>query len=191
MKTDTHLILASTSPYRKALLDRLRLPFTVCDPEFEEAAPESMPPVELVRHNTLGKADAVSALHPDANIIAADQIAVCGDIVLGKPGNHVAACAQLAVLSGKSVDFITGVTLRCSNDQQYATVPFRVCFRELSDSEIDAYLCAERPYDCAGSFKAEAFGIVLFERMCGDDQTALMGLPLITLAGWLKPLRTA
>ncbi len=191
MKTDTHLILASTSPYRKALLDRLRLPFTVCDPDFGEAAPGSMPPADLIRHNTLGKAGAVSALHPHATVIAADQLAVCGDIVLGKPGNHAAACAQLAMLSGKSVDFMTGVALYCGDENHYASVPFRVYFRDLSDSEIDVYLRTERPYGCAGSFKAEAFGIVLFERMCGDDPTALMGLPLITLAGWLKPLQTA
>ncbi|MDQ6986572.1 MAG: Maf family protein [Mariprofundaceae bacterium] len=195
MTTDTQLILASTSPYRKELLTRLRLPFTICAPDFDEAAPDSMPPVELVRHNTLGKARAVSALHPDASVIAADQLAVCGDMILGKPGNHDAACTQLAALSGKTVDFFTGVALHCGNkrpdEAHYAMVPFRVCFRNLSDADIETYLRAERPYDCAGSFKGEALGIVLFERMCGDDPTALTGLPLITLAGWLKPLQTA
>jgi len=195
MTTDTQLILASTSPYRKELLARLRLPFTICAPDFDEAAPHSMPPIDLVRHNTLGKAHAVSALHPDANVIAADQLAVCGDITLGKPGNHDAACAQLSLLSGKSVDFITGVALHCGDKRRdeahYAMVPFRVCFRNLSAADIETYLHAEQPYDCAGSFKAEALGIVLFKRTCGDDPTALTGLPLITLAGWLKPLQTA
>ncbi|MDX8392343.1 MAG: Maf family protein [Mariprofundaceae bacterium] len=188
-RTDSRLILASTSPYRKELLARLNLPFTTCDPDFDEVQAGEMAADALVRHNTLGKARAVSVLRPEASIIAADQIAVCGDSIVGKPGNHTAACAQLSLLSGQVVDFFTGIALRCGREERYAMVPFRVFFRDLSSSDIEAYLRAERPYDCAGSFKSEALGIVLFERMQGDDPSALIGLPLITLSTWLKPLQ--
>jgi len=184
----TALILASSSTYRKELLARLQLPFSVCVPDFSEAEAGSMPPAELVRHNTLGKAYVVRAVYPDASIIASDQIAVCGESVLGKPGNHAAACEQLAFLSGKCVDFLTGVALLEKDSEHYKTVPFRVYFRHLKAAEIESYLLADRPYDCAGSFKSEALGISLFSRMQGDDPSALIGLPLITLSGWLKPL---
>jgi len=189
-KHQATLILASSSVYRKELLARLRLSFSVCVPDFSEAEAGSMPPAELVRHNTLGKAYAVRAVHPDASIVASDQIAVCGESVLGKPGNHTAACEQLSFLSGKAVDFLTGVALLEKGFEHYETVPFRVCFSHLKAAEIEAYLLADRPYDCAGSFKSEALGISLFSRMQGDDPTALIGLPLITLSGWLKPLKT-
>jgi len=190
MRDATRLILASTSPYRSELLARLGLPFECISPDFPEQPPGSMPPAELVRHNTLGKACSVAKQHPNAKVIGSDQLAVCGDTVLGKPGNHQAAAEQLAFLSGKAVDFLTGLTLIRDGDEQYACVPFRVYFRTLGAAEIDAYLHADKPYDCAGSFKSESLGIALFDRMQGDDPTALMGLPLITLSGWLCPLRT-
>jgi len=184
------LILASTSPYRRELLARLGLSFSSVAPDFSELPPGSMPAAELVRHNTLGKARSVARQYPQARVIASDQLAVCGDAVLGKPGNHRAAAEQLAFLSGKAVDFLTGLALMDNGSEQYACVPFRVQFRALATAEIEAYLHADRPYDCAGSFKSEALGIALFESMQGDDPTALMGLPLITLCGWLRPLHT-
>ncbi len=182
------IILASTSPYRRILLERLHVPFEVCKPDFEEAKPGSMPPEKLVRHNTLGKAASVADKFPDATVIASDQIAVCGNTVLGKPGTHDAACLQLQRLSGKSIDFLTGITLVGGAEEHYETVPFRVHFRQLNTDDIETYVRTEQPYDCAGSFKSEGLGICLFERMEGDDPTALMGLPLIILSGWLQPL---
>jgi len=182
------IILASSSTYRKQLLARLQLPFSVCIPDFKEARTGSMPPAELVQHNTLGKAHAVRVVYPQATIIASDQIVVCDGTVLGKPGNYAAASEQLAFLSGKSVDFLTGVALLGKAIERYETVRFRVYFRHLNAAEIDTYLLADQPYDCAGSFKSEALGISLFSRMQGDDPSALIGLPLITLSGWLQPL---
>jgi len=185
------LILASTSPYRRILLERLHIPFEVCAPDFEEAKPGSMPPKELVRHNALGKAASITDKFPDATVIASDQIAVCGNTVLGKPGGHDAACRQLQQLSGKYVNFLTGVALVGDVEEHYETVPFRVHFRQLDVDDIETYVRTEQPYDCTGSFKSEGLGICLFERMEGDDPTALMGLPLITLCGWLKPLKNS
>jgi len=189
MTDAARLILASTSPYRRELLTRLGLPFQTCKPDFTEALPGSMPPGDLVRHNTQGKAWSVARQDPEAVVIASDQLAVCGDVALGKPGSHARAAKQLGFLSGQSVEFLTGLALLRDGDAQYACVPFRVDFRELASAEIDAYLQADQPFDCAGSFKSEALGIALFERMQGDDPTALMGLPLITLSSWLHPLR--
>jgi septum formation protein len=185
----TPLILASTSSYRRELLARLGMPFEVVAPSFEEAEPGSMAAADLVRHNTLGKGRAVAEKHPGAHVIASDQLAVCEGRTLGKPGDHTAACRQLALLSGRMVEFMTGVALLEGSGARYEMVPFRVYFRTLSTSEIEHYLHMDRPYDCAGSFKSESLGIALFERMQGDDPTALMGLPLITLASWLKPLQ--
>lgn len=184
------LILASTSPYRRELLERLRLPFTCIAPNFAELPPGSLPAEDLVRRNTLGKAASVAAAHSDATVIGSDQLAVCGKSVLGKPGSHAVAVEQLIMLSGKSVNFLTGLAVICGREERYACVPFTVNFRKLGVREIEAYVQAEQPYDCAGSFKSEALGISLFESMQGDDPTALTGLPLITLSTWLQPLRS-
>ncbi len=127
-------------------------------------------------------------LHPGVTVIASDQIAVCGGAVLGKPGSHAAACRQLQQLSGQCVDFLTGVACLHGETEHYRLVPFRVHFRHLNAGDIETYVCLDEPWDCAGSFKSEGLGICLFERMEGDDPTALTGLPLITLSGWLKPL---
>jgi len=183
------LILASTSPYRRELLARLRIPFEAASPSFEEQRPGGMAVADLVRHNTVGKARAVAHARPDAWVVASDQLAACEGEVLGKPGDHATACSQLERLSGRVVDFMTGVVLQGPGVEYYEMVPFRVFFRKLSASEIDRYLRLEQPYDCAGSFKSEGLGIALFERMQGDDPTALIGLPLITLSGWLNPLQ--
>lgn len=183
------LILASTSPYRKQLLQRLRVPFEQCSPDFAELQPGAMNASDLVLHNTLGKAKSVFALNPDAVVIASDQLAVCGDLVVGKAGDIDRACEQLEMLSGRCVEFITGLCLLSSSKQQSAIIPYRVYFRTLNKMEIRHYVEAEQPIDCAGSFKSEGLGISLFERMEGDDPTALIGLPLICLSQWLQPLK--
>jgi len=188
MSDAARLILASTSPYRRELLTRLGLPFECIAPDFDEVLPGSMTPEALVRHNTLGKARSVASQFPNASVIGSDQIAVCGDKVLGKPGHHQAAVEQLSFVSGKAVDFLTGLALVENGIEQYDCVTYRVVFRELAATEIETYLLSDKPYDCAGSFKSESLGIALFDHMQGDDPTALMGLPLITLSSWLKPL---
>lgn len=183
------LILASTSPFRRQLLDRLKLSFTVEAPGFTEAVAGTMPPHALVRHNTLGKAQSVAAQHPHACVIASDQVAVCGDTVLGKPGSKRQACRQLSMLSGRTVEFLTGLAITAPDNHIYETVPYRVVFRTLTPSEISTYVELDRPLHCAGSFKAESLGISLFERMEGEDPTALIGLPLIRLSSHLRPLQ--
>jgi len=182
------LILASTSPYRRQLLQRFQLPFEQVAPEFEELKAGALPATELVLHNTIGKGKAVFALYPQATVIASDQLAVCGDIVLGKPGNAEEACAQLAMLSGKMVTFLTGIAIFSPEQTRTDIVPFHVHFRKLSDTEIRTYVEKENPVDCAGSFKSEGLGICLFDHLEGDDPTALIGLPLIRLSQWLQPL---
>ncbi len=147
-----------------------------------------MPVEQLVRCNTLGKARSVAGKNPDAWVIGADQLAVCGDKVLGKSGSFDAACCQLARLSGKSVDFLTGLALLRPDGESYEMVPFRVHFRNLTGDEIRAYVEAEKPWDCTSSFKAEGLGISLLDRLEGDDPTALIGLPLIRLSYYLQPL---
>ncbi len=148
-----------------------------------------MPPEELVRFNTLGKAANVLSMHPDATVIASDQLAICDNLVLGKPGNIEAACKQLSFLSGQRVTFLTSLAIISEHSVQYETIPFDVCFRQLTDTEVRTYVETEQPLDCAGSFKSEGLGISLFERLQGDDTTALIGLPLIRLCQWLEPLK--
>lgn len=184
----TELILASTSPWRRELLARLRLPFVCMDPDFDESPCGSMPPDQLVRHNTLGKARSIALRHSRAAVIASDQLALCGNQVLGKPGNLTDAKRQLRLLSGKKATFLTGVALIGEGMERYACVPYQVYFRQLSEKMIRRYVELERPLGCAGSFKSEGLGIALFERMQGEDPTALIGLPLIQLCSWLNPL---
>jgi len=182
------LILASTSPYRRELLQRLQLPFEQVAPDFDELKAGVMAPAELVLHNTIGKAEAVFSKCTGATVIASDQLAICGDTVLGKPGDAESACTQLAMLSGKTARFLTGLALISPTLKLNDIIPFHVHFRTLSDTEIRAYVEKENPIDCAGSFKSEGLGICLFERLEGDDPTALIGLPLIRLSQWLQPL---
>ncbi|MDQ6983059.1 MAG: Maf family protein [Mariprofundus sp.] len=183
------LILASTSTYRRKLLNRLCLPFEQISPDFEEKQPGSMTPEKLVRFNTLGKAQSVLSIYPDATVIASDQIAVCDKLVLGKPGNIEKACNQLRMLSGRTVTFMTGLAVLSEHAVKYETIPFHVSFRQLADDDIRTYVGIEQPLDCTGSFKSEGLGICLFERLQGDDPTALIGLPLIRLSQWLEPLK--
>lgn len=181
------LVLASTSVYRKELLARLGLPFITAAPEVDETPlPDETPP-QLVRRLAELKARAVAARYPGALIIGSDQVAVIDGQILGKPGNHERAVAQLRLASGKRLDFLTGLCLlnAASSSIQVEVVSFGVVFRRLSDQQIENYLRREQPYHCAGSFKSEALGIALCERFEGDDPTALIGLPLIRLTRML------
>jgi len=182
------LVLASTSRYRRALLERLGVPFTVAASGTDESAmPGEMPAATALRLAE-AKARAVAAAHPSALIIGSDQVADCDGEAVGKPGNHAAAVAQLARLSGRTVIFHTGLALldAATGMCQTALVDVRSTFRHLTADEIEAYLLRERPYDCAGAVKSEALGIALFEAIESDDPTALVGLPLIRLASMLR-----
>jgi septum formation protein len=173
--------LGSTSRYRRDLLSRLRIPFTVASPEVDETPHTGESPRNLALRLALAKAHAVAALHPDAVVIGSDQVADLDGLPLGKPGEHAKAVEQLQRMRGQVVIFQTAVSVVCQasgfEDTQLAAV--KVKFRDLSDAEIEAYLRAEEPYDCAGSAKSEGLGIALLESIDNDDPTALVGLPLI------------
>ncbi len=175
------LVLGSTSPYRRELLTRLRIPFTVTSPEVDETPQAGESPRDLALRLALAKAQAVAVLHPEAVVIGSDQVADLDGQPLGKPGEHAKAVAQLQRMRGQVVIFQTAVSVVCLangfEDTQLAAV--KVKFRDLSDAEIEAYLRAEEPYDCAGSAKSEGLGIALLESIDNDDPTALVGLPLI------------
>ena len=175
------LILASTSPYRRELMQRLRIPFDVVSPEVDESPLAGELPRDLACRLALAKARAVARLHPRAVVIGSDQVADLDGEPLGKPGTHVRAMEQLRRMSGKTVIFQTAVAVVCleAGFSQEELAPVRVKFRELSEAEIQAYLLAERPYDCAGSAKSEGLGIALLDSIDSDDPTALVGLPLI------------
>lgn len=182
------LVLGSTSVYRRELLSRLRLPFTVEPPEVDETPQAGEQPAALARRLAAAKAAAVARKHPEAVVIGSDQVADLEGGPLGKPGNHANALAQLRRMSGRTVVFQTALTVMCeaSGFAQHDLAPVRVRFRSLSDAEIEAYLRAEQPYDCAGSAKSEGLGIALLEAIDSDDPTALVGLPLIRTARMLR-----
>ncbi|HZH44922.1 MAG TPA: Maf family protein [Lysobacter sp.] len=181
------LILASTSVYRRELLARLRLPFDVERPHVDEAPLEGEAPLALAQRLARAKALAVSARHPDAWVIGSDQVAALGERALGKPGGRDAAIAQLASMSGRAVAFHTAVCLaRGGEAVGTALDTTTVRFRQLDAAAIARYVDAEQPFDCAGSFKSEGFGIVLFEAIESRDPTALVGLPLIATAALLR-----
>ena len=142
-----------------------------------------------MRENTLGKARVVFSQHPEALVIASDQAAVCEGVALGKAEDAVGAVRQLQSMSGKTAEFLTGLAVVDPSGEHYELTHFSVHFRAFDDAEIATYVDCEKPWDCAGSFKAEGLGISLFERLEGDDPTALMGLPLIRLCAYLHPLR--
>ncbi len=193
--TAHRLILASTSPYRRELLERLRVPFTTVSPDCDETALPGEKPADLVTRLARDKAASVAAHEPDAIVIGSDQVAALGDRILTKPGDHATAFEQLRASSGVSVVFNTGLALidSASGREVSVCVDYTVDFRELGDAEIERYLAAEQPWDCAGSIRSEGYGVVLFRRMQGDDPTALVGLPLIRLCtllsdfGWPLP----
>lgn len=182
------LVLASTSPFRRELLGKLGLPFEADSPDVDESRLEGESPQVLVARLAEAKARAVAARHPDALIIGSDQVAVNDGVILGKPGSHDKAMEQLRAASGKAVTFYTGLCLynAAADRAQVEVVPFSVFFRELTDARIDAYLRREQPYNCAGSFKSEALGITLFDRLEGEDPNTLIGLPLIRLTRMLE-----
>ncbi len=182
------LVLASTSPYRRALLGRLGLTFTTASPEVDETGAADEPAEALVTRLAEAKARAVAPTHPEALIIGSDQVAVIDGRVLGKPGNREAAIAQLERASGKTATFYTGLCLFNAATGRARTLnePFRVHFRNLTPDQIAGYVDLEKPYDCAGSFKSEGLGIALFARLDGDDPNALIGLPLIRLVELLQ-----
>jgi MAF protein len=186
--TTRTLVLASTSPFRRELLERLNIPFQTFSPVVDESRMDDEPPAEQVVRLSVAKARAGAAAFPDALIIGSDQVAVVEGDVLGKPGNHEKACEQLARLSGREVSFLTGLCLfdSASGLTRAEMVPFHVRFRQLDEARIERYLRYEQPYNCAGSFKSEGLGISLFESMQGDDPNALIGLPLIRLVSWLN-----
>lgn len=188
MNTARPVVLASSSPYRQALLSRLGLEFSVCSPDVDEQPLAGESPIDLVRRLAEAKARAGAARVGGGLIIGSDQVAVVGEQVLGKPGTVERACEQLRRLSGQRVTFFTGLCLfnPRSNRVQSDVVPFAVIFRPLSDREIANYVRREQPLNCAGSFKSEGLGIALFARMEGEDPTALIGLPLIRLIDMLK-----
>lgn len=182
------LVLASSSTYRRALLERLRVPFITAAPEIDETPLPGEPARELVQRLALAKAQAVSVTYPAAVIIGSDQVATLDGDVLGKPANAARACEQLARASGRRVEFLTGLCVLDSREGTHDAVcePYAVQFRRLMRSEIEAYVERDQPFDCAGSFKSEGLGIALFDRTEGVDPTALVGLPLIRLTALLR-----
>ena len=181
------LLLASSSVYRRELLTRLRLPFSCSSPDIDESHRPGETAIELVKRLSLEKARALANSHPNHLIIGSDQVAVLGGQIIGKPHTHDKAHQQLMSASGASVSFLTGLTLLNSQTGHHQTdcIPFTVHMRTLSAEQIERYLLAEQPYDCAGSFKAEGLGVSLFQRTEGDDATSLVGLPLIRLVDML------
>ncbi|MEY2802004.1 MAG: putative Maf, Nucleotide binding protein [Pseudomonadota bacterium] len=182
------MVLGSTSVYRRELMSRLRVPFGVAAPEVDETPRVAESPEALARRLALAKARAVAARYPQAAVIGSDQVADLDGEPLGKPGTHERAVQQLRRMRGRTVIFQTAVAVVCADTgfEQLDLAPVQVRFRDLSDAEIEAYLIAERPYDCAGSAKSEGLGIALMEAIDSDDPTALVGLPLIRTCRMLR-----
>lgn len=186
--TAPRLILASTSRYRRELLERLQLPFLTVAPGVDEAPLADESPAELAQRLALAKAQAVAWLHPQAVVIGSDQVADLDGQALGKPHTHERAVQQLRSMSGRSVVFQTAVAVVHASlgVAQVRLSPVVVRFRDLSDHEIDTYLRREQPYDCAGSAKSEGLGITLLRSVESQDPTALIGLPLTTVCELLR-----
>jgi septum formation protein len=182
------LILASSSPFRQQLLSRLQLPFEAIAPEVDESLNIGELPDAYVTRLARKKADTIAIQYPDAMIIGSDQCAYLNGEILGKPGNHANALVQLQNARGREVVFYTGLCVQCMNRQVNLVdcIKFKVGFRELTDAQLEHYLEVEQPYNCAGSFKSEGYGITLFSHLHGDDPTALVGLPLIRLTEMLE-----
>ena len=177
------IILASTSPYRRRLLERLQLSFSCISPEVEEISLSGEMPAAMAKRLALLKAQSVAERYPDAVVIGSDQVAFIEGSILGKPGSFDRAKAQLRSCSGRAVQFYTAVAVVCLDRglERLHVEPFNVRLRVLNDIQISNYLRREQPYDCAGSFKIEGLGIALFESLTGNDPTSLEGLPLIKL----------
>jgi MAF protein len=182
------LVLGSTSPFRQQILQKLQVTFETDSPDIDESALDNETPQELVARLSELKARAVAQRHPDALIIGSDQVSVNDGVILGKPHTHENAIQQLLNASGKKITFYTGLCLynAKTDDAQVEVVPFHVHFRQLNEAQIDHYLRVEQPYNCAGSFKSEGYGISLFSKLEGDDPNTLIGLPLIRLTAMLE-----
>lgn len=182
-----NLILSSTSPFRKTLLEKLGIPFTSASPNIDEVALANENAQQLVRRLAEKKAKAVATTHPNALIIGSDQVATIDGSIVGKPGNRAKAIEQLVQASGKKITFYTGLCLYNSHTEQsqLCCEQFHVHFRSLELAQIERYLDIEQPYNCAGSFKSEGLGIALFRKLEGDDPNSLIGLPLIRLIDML------
>ena len=191
---NVRIVLASSSPYRGALMTKLGLEFVQVSPNINESRKPHEPAHAMVSRLSAQKADALVTTYPSSIIIASDQCAVTqNQQILGKPLNHAKACEQLALVSGQKVTFLTGLCLLAPHQgptapfyKQLIVEPFTVHFRKLNAAQIDDYVTREQPLDCAGSFKAEGLGISLFEKLQGDDPNALVGLPLIKLVTLLE-----
>lgn len=182
------VILASTSRYRRELLERLRLPFRIESPEVDETPEPGESPKALALRLARAKASAVAQRHPHAVVIGSDQVADLHGQALGKPGTHARAVEQLQRMRGQTVIFQTAVAVMCiaTGYEAVDLAAVQVRFRALPDAEIEAYLRAEQPYDCAGSAKSEGLGIALLDEIVNDDPSALVGLPLIRTARMLR-----
>lgn len=187
MSPAPRLVLGSTSRYRRELLERLRLPFDVARPDTDETPEPGETPESLARRLARAKAADVAARHPQAWVIGSDQVAEFDGRPLGKPGTHEAATTQLQAMSGRPVRFLTGLCLMRKDGEILEALDCTVVrFRLLGADEIERYLAAEEPYDCAGSFKSEGLGITLFDAIETSDPTALIGLPLMATARLLR-----
>ena len=182
------LILASTSRYRRELLERLRIPFRALAPETDETPLSGEAPAALAERLALAKAHALARRFPDAVVIGADQVADVDGVAIGKPGNHERAVEQLRAMSGRAIVFQTALAVvrAATGFAEVRRVPVSVRFRSLTDAEIEFYLRTEQPYDCAGSAKCETLGIALLDAIESDDPTALIGLPLIQTSALLR-----
>lgn len=182
------LILASTSPFRKQLLEKLNCPFHTCNPRVDETVKENETAEMLVSRLAFEKANAASAQYDNSISIGSDQVCVINNKIIGKPGDYETAFAQLSAASAQKITFYTGLSLvnNITNTVDTIVEPFHVHFRELNADQIQYYLETEQPYNCAGSFMCEGLGIALFEQLEGKDPNCLIGLPLITLIALLK-----
>jgi len=184
------LVLASTSPFRRELLGRLRLPFEAVAPAYDEEGIPGLAPRQLALRHALGKARSVARARPGQIVIGSDQVAALGRRVLGKPGTRERAVEQLTLMAGRSVAFHTGLALVRDGREEWTVETVWVRFRPLARDEIEGYVAAEEPLACAGSFKIEGLGIALMEEVRGRDFTALIGLPLIALTRLLTRFGT-
>ena len=182
------LVLASSSPYRRELLSRLGIPFDILAPDVDESPMDDESPRTMVARLARLKARSVASLRPRALIVGSDQVAVLDHRIMGKPGSHDANVRQLRLAGGRWVRFLTGIALlnAASGEMQCEVVEYGVHFRPLDEAQAEAYVRAEKAYECAGGFRAEGLGVALFRRMEGEDPSALIGLPLIALVSMLR-----
>ena len=188
LRVSRPVVLGSSSRYRRELMERLRIPFSVAVPDVDETPLPGETPRNLALRLALAKAQAVAQRHPEAVVIGSDQVADLAGQALGKPGEHARAVQQLRQMRGNTVIFQTALAVVClrTGFEQVDLAEVRVVFRDLSDEDIEAYLQAEKPYDCAGSAKSEGLGIALLASIDNDDPTALVGLPLIRTCRLLR-----